>query len=109
MLQAESCLATHSRLSMSASATYRCASSVAATQVDDTSTVLLHLSTQTYFELNRTGTQLWQYVDEHDGATMPELVEVLHNDREDVSRDEVRAEVQAFLQDLTDAELLEEA
>lgn len=93
---------------MSTPTTYRCASSVAATQVDDTSTVLLHLSTQTYYQLNQTGTRLWQYVDDNGGATMPELVDTLHDGRADVSRADVQSDVKAFLRDLTEADLLVE-
>lgn len=91
---------------MSSSTTYCLCPSVAATHVDDASMVLLHLSKQTYFQLNRTGTRLWTYVDENDGATIRELVEALHAGREDVSRAEVQADVKAFLHDLMAEDLL---
>ena len=121
------------------SPTYRPASAVASTQIDGTTTVLLHLSKQTYFELNRTGSRLWQLIGESGGVGVEKLTDVLykealqeaspeekssqkaspeeessqepssqeHSQEEVVSRAEVRADVEAFIGRLLEADLLE--
>ena len=94
---------------MSPSTTFRCSPSVAATQVDDTSTVLLQLSEQTYFELNRTGTRLWHHLDEHGEVPLSALVDLLDDDQKNVSRADVRADVESFLQALIQKNLLEKS
>lgn len=77
------------------------------TPVDDDATVVLHLSTQTYFTLNATGEVLWEYLDDHETATKRDLVEaLLDHVTTDVDRSQVEADVQAFLTSMREADLI---
>ena len=71
--------------------------------------MLLHLSEQTYFELNRTGTRLWHHLDEHGEVPLSALVDLLDDDQKNVSRADVRADVESFLQALIQKNLLEKS
>jgi len=77
------------------------------TPVDDGATVVLHLSTQTYFTLNATGEVLWEYLDDHETATKRDLVAaLLDHVTTDVDPAQVEADVQAFLTSMRDADLI---
>lgn len=68
--------------------------------------VLLHLSKQTYFELNKTGTRLWQHADEEGTVTVAELAHALKESHGDMPRSQIRTDVESFVRDMTQAGLL---
>lgn len=67
------------------------------------SVVVLDLESSSYFAVNRTGTRLWPHL--QDGATVDELSEVLAA-AEELDAGRARADVEAFVADLRQQELL---
>ena len=81
------------------------------TQLDADSTVVLHVGTQTYYELNVTGQVVWRYLGEHESATLSELTDALqtHVDatNKTLTHAQAQSDVQAFVQSMKDADLVE--
>lgn len=69
---------------------------VVARQVGD-DVVLVHLDTSQIFALNATGARFWELL--NDGKSRVEIEEVIESEY-DVSRDEVKASIDALLADL---------
>lgn len=97
------------RLPMTDASEYRLAEHTASTALDDDSTVVLHLNTQTYFELNETGALLWDVLSEEDAATENDLVNAVADAYPDADRSAVTEDVRAFLTSMQDADLVNEA
>ncbi len=69
---------------------------VVARQVGD-DVVLVHLDTSQIFALNATGARFWEFL--NDGKSRVEIEETIESEY-DVSRDEVKASIDALLADL---------
>lgn len=78
----------------------------AATSVDETTTVVLHLSSQAYFELNAPARRLWDHL-QNAPASEAELIDVLAEAYEDADRDAIARDVRAFLQSMQEADLIQ--
>ena len=86
---------------------FRRSPNAVSTEVDDDATVVLHLSTQTYFTLNETGEVLWAYLDRHETATERDLVDaLLDHVTAEVDSSQVEADVQAFVESMREADLI---
>jgi len=88
---------------------YRLADNTAATSLDDDAMVVLHLSNQTYFELNETGALLWEFLSEENAATEDELVDTVVDAYPGADQEAVTEDVRAFLTSMQDADLVEDA
>jgi hypothetical protein len=69
--------------------------------------VLFHTGTETYFGLNPTGTVIWEAI--RAGSDVPAVVATLAAAHPEVSADTLRDDVQALLDDLAAAGLVERA
>lgn len=65
--------------------------------------VILHRESEKYFGLNAVGTRLWELLEEP--RTVDELVSIVQEDF-DVSRERGREDVEAFIEDMEEADLV---
>ncbi|WP_263791968.1 PqqD family protein [Salinibacter sp.] len=84
---------------------YRPRSQVVSTTIDDDESVLLHLEAQQYYSLNETGHRIWQLLTRgrDAGAIAAALAEEWA-----LSEAEALRHVRSFLQELEEANLVEE-
>jgi hypothetical protein len=75
------------------------------TPLDDGTGVLLNLNTLFYYSLNRTGTVLWQQIEEHSAITLDELLRGT-NERFEVNEDAVRPLVVKFIEQLENLKMV---
>jgi Coenzyme PQQ synthesis protein D (PqqD) len=75
------------------------------TQLDDGTGVLLNLNTLFYYSLNRTGTVLWQQIEEHRAITLDELLRGTH-ERFEVSEDALRSHIIKFIEQLENLKMV---
>jgi hypothetical protein len=66
-------------------------------------TVLLHMESGIYFGLDEVGTRVWELLET--ASTLQEIFERMDEEFE-VNREQLNVDVQAFLQELLDAELI---
>lgn len=82
-------------------------SDAVSTELDDSATVVLHLRTQSYFKLNTTAQLLWNALDTSERVVVSDLVDVLLNHvADEVSRDQAKQDVEAFLSSMQQADLI---
>jgi len=87
-------------------ASYRPKSNVVSTEIDDEESVLLSLDTQQYYSLNETGSRIWALLsDGHDADDIASAI----TEEWATTHEEALEYVQAFLQELSQAGLVEEA
>lgn len=84
---------------------YNVREDVVFTDLDDGSSVLLHLETKYYFSLNETGTFLWRLLDKEDGTTGENMAKDLC-EAYDVAPDRARQDVSEFLTNLNEQGLI---
>ena len=82
------------------------ASSPEVTSVElDGERVLLHISTGEYFGLNVLGARIFELAEEQ--PTIKEIIDAIHADhRESTSCEQIKADVQAFIAEMQDYDLL---
>ena len=86
-------------------ASYRPSSNVVSTEIDDEESVLLSLETQQYYSLNETGSRIWELLsDGHDADDIASAI----TEEWATTHEEALEYVQAFLQELSQADLVEE-
>jgi len=84
---------------------YRPRSQVVSTTIDEDESVLLHLEAQQYYTLNETGSRIWQLLEQgHD----PGAIAVAIAKEWAVTHQEALEYVRSFLQELSEADLVEE-
>jgi type IV secretory pathway TrbF-like protein len=82
------------------------ASSPEVTSVElDGERVLLHISSGEYFGLNALGARIFELAEEQ--PTIGEIINAIHADhRENTSREQIASDVQAFITEMRDYDLL---
>jgi hypothetical protein len=85
---------------------YRIASDAVATEMEDAMVVLL-LSEQELFELNRTGATVWQALQEKGALPVPAMARAVADRHPDVSSERAARDVQNFVGVLLERGLLE--
>ncbi len=82
------------------------ASSPEVTSVElDGERVLLHISSGEYFGLNALGARIFELAEEQ--PTVGDIIDAIHADhRESTSREQIKADVQAFIAEMQDYNLL---
>ena len=84
---------------------YHPRSDVVSTTIDEDESVLLHLEAQQYYSLNETGSRIWELLsDGHDANDIASAI----TEEWATTHEEALAYVQAFLQELSQADLVEE-
>ena len=86
-------------------ASYRPSPNVVSTEIDDEESVLLSLDTQQYYSLNETGSRIWALLSEgHDADDIASAV----TEEWAITHEEALKYVRSFLQELSQAGLVEE-
>jgi hypothetical protein len=86
-------------------ASYRPKSNVVSTEIDEEESVLLSLETQQYYSLNETGSRIWALLsDGHDTDDIASAV----TEEWAIAHEEALEYVHSFLQELNEADLVEE-
>ena len=83
---------------------YRPHDDVVSTQLDEDESVLLSLETQQYYSLNETGSRIWDLLSA--SRTVPEIAEAIAEEWA-IEAEEAQTYVQSFLDDLSEAGLVE--
>ena len=84
---------------------YRPRSQVVSTTIDEDESVLLHLEAQQYYSLNETGHRIWQLLVR---GRAPGAIAAALAEEWPISEDEALRHVRSFLQELDEADLIEE-
>ena len=88
---------------------FRIHPSVLFTDLEDGTSVLLHLDSKFYYTLNDSGTMIWRALMEHEGASIEELAHTLATTTFGVGEDVLRQDLAPMFQEmLTEQILLEE-
>lgn len=89
---------------MGSTANYQADESTMSTALPDGGSVLLNLSSELYFGLNGTGTQVWDLLSA--GRSTDEIVEAVCASHPEVDRDAIRSDVVSLLAELEEKELV---
>jgi hypothetical protein len=84
---------------------YRPRSQVVSTTIDEDESVLLHLEAQQYYSLNETGHRIWQLLAR---GRAPGAIAAVLAEEWALSEAEALRHVRSFLQELDEADLIEE-
>lgn len=85
---------------------YRIHPSVLFTDLDDGTSVLLHLESKHYYTLNDSGTIIWRALMQNEGKGADELSTTLASDALDVTPDLLRADMQAMFDEMVGEQIL---
>lgn len=75
--------------------------------LDEEERIVLHLQTQSYYRLNKTGSILWSAFDTEPKWSAPDLADYLQeNLAAEVDRARIETDVEAFVDSMTEKDLL---
>jgi hypothetical protein len=75
------------------------------TPLEDSNAVLLNLDTLAYYKLNTTGAAIWEQIEKWKVLALDDLLRVV-SQRFEVSQDEARRHLRAFLYNLEDLKMV---
>ncbi len=85
---------------------YRIHPSVLFTDLEDGTSVLLHLDSKFYYTLNDTGTLIWRALMEHEGASTGELARSLATTTFGVGEEVLRPDLDEMFQEMLAEQIL---
>ena len=87
---------------------YRIHPSVLFTDLEDGTSVLLHLDSKFYYTLNETGTVIWRTLMEKEGAGSTELAQTLAASQFDVEENTLAEDIDTMFSEMVSEQILME-
>lgn len=87
---------------------YRIHPSVLFTDLEDGTSVLLHLDSKFYYTLNETGTIIWRTLMEQEGSGSSELAQTLASSQFDVEENTLASDIDSMFSEMVSEQILME-